>query len=405
MMITLQRQGKDAEFITGSVDSKQFSVAYNEEKYRKMAELQEKAEEATTMADLKAIVAEFKPLTEESYKDMAETKCSFIVVSLANNKFYLKYGGQVSSIPIPKPFVDRIIKSMEKDIEFMPLIKAWVRYIRKVPGRPAFTDAQATMFAAYIDADYVDNAEVAAKELKGLSHEVATEKSTTKQVAITKEGLLVCYKVSAEITKKFIKDLESPTGVKQVERFDYNVDEISGEKDFITPDSVEDRVFEPIQMHQSGDPFLCGDALGHIIRVGKVHALPDWKQVSTPAHKGLHVGGLRYIDGYRQRTDAVTHYVFVDPMDIHTIGSLGYGNDGAMTVRRYFVYGSFAGENRNIYHSSEYAKMTDEEWANVIKQVVEETQMSLKETQSLLVADKKTKDGTVPLATSQVFGQ
>jgi hypothetical protein len=63
-------------------------------------------------------------------------------------------------------------------------------------------------------------------------------------------------------------------------------------------------------------------------------------------------------------------------MDIHTVGGLGYGSDGAMTVKRYFVHGSFKGVNKSIYHSSEYAKLTDAEYEELVKKAVEQASVS-----------------------------
>jgi hypothetical protein len=122
-------------------------------------------------------------------------------------------------------------------------------------------------------------------------------------------------------------------------------------------------------MGQGGDEFWSGDKKGHHIRVGKVHFLDSWDQVSSPGRKGLHVGGLRYIQGY-QNEGTVTHNVFIDPMHIH---SFNLHADGAMTVKQYFVYSSFAGPNRGIYHSSTYAAMGDVEFRKLLTEVIEAT--------------------------------
>jgi hypothetical protein len=370
--------------ITGSVNGEQFGVSFDEQKYQMMLDLQTKSNKAQTVDELKAIIEEFKPLTEESYKELTESICPYIVVNKHTNQFFLKYGSTVSSHPLPRPFADRILKSVEKNVDIKPLIKCWVRFLRN----PNYSAHKASLFAAYIDADYTNDQKVA--ELvskKGLSEEVARARATTKQVAITQEGLLVVYKVSNEITKKFVKDSEADGGIKKVDRYDYEVDEFTGMKKYQEPEFVEDRVFEPPVMGQTGDAFSCGDYKGHIIRVGCRISLDNWGQVDTNDGRvgapGLHVGGLRYIQGY-QNDGTVTHNIFVDPMDIGAIVGLGYGNDGAMRVLRYFVHSSFAGVNKTIYHSSEYAAWTDAQYAEMVKEVVEKAKMKQAEAEQLL---------------------
>lgn len=124
-------------------------------------------------------------------------------------------------------------------------------------------------------------------------------------------------------------------------------------------------------MGQGGDEFNSGEKKGHFIRVGQKHWLDSWDQVSTPGRKGLHCGGLSYISGY-QTEGTVTHNIFVDPADIHTVAT---SSDGAMTVKAYFVFSSFAGPNKNIYHSSKYAELNDAEYQKLIQEVVEQAKM------------------------------
>jgi hypothetical protein len=409
MMIIVNRVG---DMITGSVNGKQFGVSFDEQKYQKMLELHDKANSVETMEELKALVEEFTPLTVESYKELVETATPYIVVNKHTNKFYLKYADKVSSKALPQIFVDKILKSVEKQIDVTPLIKCWVRFLRN----PNYTDKKAKKFAEYITATYTNDqmvAELTSKE--GLSNDVAKVRATTTQVAITQEGLLVCYKVSKEITKKFVKDEDADGGIKQKDRYDYEVDEFTGMKKYKEPEYVEDRVFEPACMGQGGDAFLCGEYKGHIIKVGQKISLETWDQVNTSDDqscvKGLHCGGLRYIQGY-QNDGSVTHNIFVDPMDIGAIVGLGYGNDGAMRVLRYFVHSSFAGVNKSIYHSSKYAAWTDAEYAKRVEEVVKATQMKqeelnalIDETKALSVASASSRGGQEAQTTAGVFGQ
>lgn len=411
MMIIVNRQG---DMITGSLNGKPFSVSYDEKKFGDMEALRDRADNANTMEEMSGIIQEFEPLTQESFKELVQTASPYVFVNKSTNKYYLMYGGKLSKHAFPQTLVKRILTSIEKGIDIAPLVKCWARFLRPIPGRPNYTPARGELFAQYISAQYTDDnkvSELTSKE--GLDIKVATAMATSDQVAITQEGLLVCYKVSKEITRKFVKNEEQDGGVKEVDRYDYEVDEFSGIKTYKEPAHVEDRVFEPPIMGQGGDAFLCDGVAGHVIRVGRKHELEKWEQVdcndSVAGRPGLHVGGLRYIQGY-QNYGTVTHNIFVDPSDIGAIVGLGYGNDGAMRVKRYFVHSSFAGVNKNIYHSSKYAELTDAEYAQIVKEAVEAAEMKKKEvmkelgeTEALTLINKTTQDGNIPSDTGNVL--
>jgi hypothetical protein len=134
------------------------------------------------------------------------------------------------------------------------------------------------------------------------------------------------------------------------------------------PAIVEDRLFEPAVMGSRGDAFYCGDTKGHFIRVGQRHALESWEQVNCNDEsfcvKGLHIGGLHYINGY----GGEIHNVFVDPMHI---GAVPNSTDGAIRCKEYFVHSSLAGVNGSMYHSSTYAELTEAEWEEMRKEALE----------------------------------
>lgn len=378
-MITVNRT---ETLISGSINGKPFSVTYDENKYKLMQELELKATQVATMDELKAIIDEFEPLTKESYKEIVETACPYLFVNKHTNKFYLKYNNVLSSKAIPQALVDRIMTSVEKGIDITPLVKCWVRFLRN----PNYTDNKASLFAQYINATYTDHNK--ANELartQGLSSEVATSIATTPQVAITLEGLIVGYKVSREVLHRY--ELNEDEEVVTKSRYKKTVDPDTGLVTYAEPEFVEERLFEPAIQGTSGDEFWCvgtdvnGNSYsktGHHIRVGASHYLNSWDQVncndSQSCVKGLHVGGLSYIHGY-QTEGTVTHNVLIDPMDIGAVCHINNG-DGAMRVKRYFVHSSFAGVNKNIYHSSKYAAMNDEEYKKLLEEVVNKTKMS-----------------------------
>ena len=363
--------------ITGFVNGKPYGIAFSEERYNAMKALEVKASQATSMDELSAIVEEFNPLTLEDYKELVEHAegGSYLFVKRSTGEIFLTINGVVSAIPLPQALVDRIIKSVEKKIDVLPLVKCWARFIRPVEGRPKYTAALGDLFARYIDADYL-NEEYAEELVKahGLTIEAARKRATTKQVSITQEGLLVGYKVSREVTTKFVLNEDEDVVTKS--RYTPTVDPDTGLVTYDTPKFVEERLFEPYIMGDGGDAFFSGDKLGHHIRVGEVHFLDSWDKVGNPGYKGLHFGGLRYIKGYQQE-GTVTHNIFVDPMDIYGIAGLGIGNDGACTTKRYFVHSSFAGVNKSIYHSSEYAKLTDSEYLDLFQAAVDQSRQKI----------------------------
>lgn len=382
-MITVNRT---ETLISGSLNGNPFSVTYDEKKYALMKEIEKKATSVDTVAEMLELIEEFTPLTKESYKEIIETASEFLFVNKHTNKYYLKYENVISSKEIPTILADKILYAAEKNIDITPIIKCWVRFLKNVN----FTDHKAVNFAKYIDAKYVDEAKLAELVNKeGLSLSVAREKATVNQVAITLEGLIVGYKVSREITTKFVLDDDEEVTTKS--RYTKSVDPDTGLVTYDTPEYVEERLFEPVCMGSRGDAFWCvGNDInskpyskeGHHIRVGASHFLDSWDKVdcndSVSCVPGLHVGGLSYIKGY-QHTDTVTHNVLIDPMDIGAVCDINGSFDGAMRVRRYFVHSSFAGVNKNIYHSSKYAAMNDEEYRDRVKEMVEKTKMKKEE--------------------------
>ena len=360
--------------ISGSYGDTPFSVNYDEVTYNKMVTLQSEAEEVTTMDEYNALMEEFAKLTVQDYKTTIETDCPWIHVNEATGQFFLTYGGVVSSIPMPQALVDRILASMDKEAEYLPLIKMWIRFLRNPILRKKMDNGNGENFADrffnFVNLEHVHpKLKKELMEDHGLSEEVAERRATMYQMKITKEGLLNGYKVSEEVLTKY--DTETGEEVDRYKRtFDPDTGEISGDG---FPEHVEDRLFQPAIMGNSGDAFYCegpnGYAKpGHFIKVGCTHRLPDWSYVNTNDErscvKGLHFGGLKYIAWY----SGEIHNIFVDPMHI---GAVPDDNDGAVRCLQYFVHSSLAGVNGSIYHSSTYAAKTDEEWEEMRKEAVE----------------------------------
>ena len=361
--------------ICGSYGDKPFTVDYSKDLYTQMQTLADKANEAVTIEDYNSLLEEFEPLTAVDYTKTIETKCEHIHINNGTGEFFLKHNGVVSSIPMPQALVDRIFESIDKDITFDPLIKMWTRWLRnpilKRKMKQGWGQDFCKRFFNFVNMKYVHpKHKEDLMENHGLSEEVAARRATMYQMKITQEGLLNGYKVSSEILHKF----NSETGEKEnryKRTFNIDTGEIEGEG---LPEHVEDRLFEPAMMGSGGDAFFCEGPNGyanpgHFIKVGCTHRLADWSQVNVndtiSCVKGLHVGGLIYINCY----SGEIHNIFVDPMHI---GAVPDDTDGAIRCKQYFVHSSLVGVNGSIYHSSSYAAMTDAEWDDMRAKAVQE---------------------------------
>tara|TARA_R100000963_G_C4644991_1_gene109054 strand:- start:1190 stop:2356 length:1167 start_codon:yes stop_codon:yes gene_type:complete len=360
--------------ICGSYGETPFAVEYTKEVYDIMQQHAVMAEQVETIEEYNKIIEDFAKLTIVDYTKTIGTKCQHIHVNTAG-EFFLKNNGVVSSIPMPQALVDRIFESIDKDLSFDPLVKMWTRWLRNPVLRRKMKQGHGqdfcNRFFNFVNMQYVHpKHKEDLMENHGLSEEAASKRATMYQMKITHEGLLNGYKVSREILHKF----NSETG-EQENRYKrtFNIDtgEIDGEG---LPEHVEDRLFEPAMMGSGGDAFYCEGPNGyanpgHFIKVGCTHRLDDWSKVNVndtiSCVKGLHVGGLIYINCY----SGEIHNIFVDPMHI---GAVPDDTDGAIRCKQYFVHSSLVGVNGSIYHSSTYAAMTDAEWDDMRAKAVEE---------------------------------
>lgn len=375
--------------IVGSIGEEPFSVTYNPIVYDKMIELAEVANKAETFDEYMEACKEFSTFSVEDYTLLIQSKHPDIYVSKKTGEFFLKHNNVISSIPMPKALVERIYESMDKGLDFSPLIKMWTRWLRNPILREKTKSGAGSRFSErmfnFINMKYVHPKLRDKFIADGFSEQVATEKSTMYQVKITNEGLINGYKVSREVLDKF--DTETGERVDRYKRT-FNPDTGEVESDGI-PTIVEDRLFQPAVMGTSGDAFYCEGSNGyakpgHFIKVGCVHRLQSWDQVNTNDRAscvpGLHVGGLMYIANY----SGEIHNVFIDPMHI---GAIPDDNTGAIRCLQYFVHSSLVGVNGSIYHSSKYAAMTDAEWDKMKEEAVklkgEEAQKKLDESNEL----------------------
>lgn len=376
--------------ICGSYGDTPFSVQYSPELYEKLNKLAELANDAATAEEYRKFLDEFGMGAQEDYTELIQDKCEFIYVNRATGEFFLKYDETVSTVPMPEALVERIYESIDKGIDFTPLVKMWTRWLRNPILRKKMKAGHGKDFSErffnFVNLQYVHP--ILYKkyvEEMGMADHIAYEKATVYQMKITKEGLLNGYKVSKEILHKY----DPETGEPQ-ERYKrtFNVDTGEIESEGL-PEFVEDRLFEPAVMGSGGDAFYCEGVNGygtpgHFIKVGCLHRLDSWDKVNTNDNQscvpGLHFGGLKYISGY----GGEIHNVFVDPMHI---GAVPDDSTGAIRCLQYFVHSSLAGVNGSIYHSSTYAAMTDAEWDTMREEAVNafrEEQIKLQQQQDEL---------------------
>ena len=349
------------ENISVSIGEDFYVIPHNAASMKRLSDLAAQANFAKTYEDYEIYVREITTLVEENGIDssaLIQSKCDHIVQDPLTKEFFLTYGDdKISTMPMPQSLVDRIMDSIDKNIDFLPVIKLWTRFLRNPLLKKKGADF-AERFADFVNMRYVHPANKAVYLEKGLAEDVAIELATVYQIKITNEGLLNGYKVSRELLHSF--DVETGEKVDRYKRtFNVDTGEIESEG---LPQYIEDRVFEPAVMGTGGDAFYCGDNKGHHIKVGETHSLESWDQVNTNDNAtcvpGLHIGGLRYIAWYAGEI----HNVFVDPMHI---GAIPDSSDGAIRCLQYFVHSSLAGVNGSMYHSSTYAAMTDEQWATL----------------------------------------
>jgi len=374
-MIITNRVGDN---IVVSCGDQEYNVMYSKKKFEKLLKISEESSTVKTMDELNALLEKVEKLCANDYQEKVEKYHPELTYQPVTKQYYLRLSDDIiSAVPLPEPLVWRIEQSLDKEISIDPIIKFWKRALRNDKSdNPDFM----RRLCEYINMTYVDPSKVSEYMEEGLSRDLAEEKATTYEVKITQEGLLACYKTSNEWLIKYEEDEDG--NIVQKKRYatkrTFNPDtgEIISEEDERDTIPAEDRVFEPYMMGQSGDAFYCEgpngySEPGHFIKIGCVHRLPDWSYVDRnddhPCVKGLHLGGLSYIAAW---SASDIHTCFVDPMHIGAIPD--YGGHKAIRVLEYFVYGSLVAVNHSIYHSSEYAKKTDEQWAEVTKKILEQ---------------------------------
>jgi hypothetical protein len=354
MLLTVNKLNK--ETITGVVGNDKYRIPYDEETYNELLELELLFEKAESVEEATAIIVYAMALTLQTTETVIASECPHLKYDSNNGNFYLHQNGQTSSIPVPKALANKIVESVEKDLPFEPLVKAWIWFLRN----PKFTLDKAHLFANYLLTTVVDDKEALKLQIEeGLSTEKANELATYNDIGITKNGLLVTYKYAQiqsdhDYTVEYSEDGEAKVNLK-----------------------AEEYQLIPPVMRTSGDAFYANELLGHNIKVGAIHRLPDWSYVNTNDQqscvKGLHLGGLRYIKGYGGSGNLLLN-CFVNPMHI---GAFDHDGRGAIRVLEYFVHSAQFAPNKQMYHESNYLSHTETEWAIMREEAIKKSEETI----------------------------
>lgn len=345
---------KIGDRLSGMIGEAKYNVPFTADLYAALQKAEEAFENAATLEEAQAVISEALPLVRVTVQEIVTTKCIYLVFNEKTNRYYLTNKGVVSKHPVPTKLVDWINESVEKEIDFMPVVKAWTRFLRN----PNFSTSKAERFAKYLTSTVVDEKErERLMKEEGVTYEVATKMATFRDVSLTRNGLISTYKYAQIKYHKF----DGATG-DVIDRYEKVYDEESGQVTVTLPEFAEDYYLIPPIMGEGGDPVAIDNGeLKHRIQVGSIHTL-KWDQVSSSddqMSRGLWIGGLSYIKAYASN-DRLLLNCFVDPANIGSF--YGNGNFDAMKVKEYFVHSAVFAPNKNLYRESDYEAHTQKEW-------------------------------------------
>lgn len=368
-------------FISGAYNGKNFRLPFDEKTYNVLKELQKKSENVNDPRKFADIVADFAHEVENfNYDAKLITLTDGIVFSNKTGKYHLVIDNQVyDTLNVPDTLVIIIKNNMDSNIDSTPIINLCLRFMLNINP----TQERFEMLAAYVTQTFTDEKEMERlMNEKGLSEEVAFELATYPDLQITQEGYLKTSKVVDEITTKWTIVLDTDGNPLKDEFGDiireevniyktsYKIDEETAEvtEEITYPEFLEDRKFTPA-IYKSGDLFYSGDEKGYKYQIGKRAWLESWDLVDTTDEikhqRGLHTGGLSYIQGYLTGNRVLLD-VFVCPSMIAKFTDEGLGE---LTAKEFFIYGSaMLGTNlRSMYHTSTYTNILREELVKELK--------------------------------------
>ncbi len=383
--------------IAGSVNNKPFNVPYSKELWDKLVDAEKEYQAASDVTAAKEVMKNFQKLVEgQTHEEAIQEVTPYIKFNPTKKTYHLHDPGEdkTSVIPLPEVLIDKMKYAHDEGLPVDPLVKFTIRTLRHRNLEKA-VDAEEfiRLMCSYAFRTFCSPQLMEHYTEEGYSEEAARELSTVYQTPITMEGLLSTKKVVSPLydRQRYKFEYDEDGNPQKVLRdgIQKELNEDTGEETIHDPEYAEDWVFEPAIMGDRYDPFYCGsddDAeLGHIMKVGKEMRLEKWSQVDwDPRHtavKGLHCGNQDYIDTY-ERDNNVTFDCLVDPSKVVVPYNT---SDGAIRCKEMMIIGikDRKIENKNLYHSSEYAALQDERWDEYRKEVLarydEEEKAFLKE--------------------------
>lgn len=356
--------------ITGQINGTPFNLPRTLETEERLLELQE----ASKTEDLATeVILEY--VKEVRSGEVAGSN-DYLVFKPVTGEYFLMFEGKRSKIAIPKVLVSFIEDSFSKDIDFTPVLKAWLRLL----DNPRYNSRMAEYFSNYLSTSFVDTEAVnELVESEDMDIAVATHICTYPDIAITQEGLLATYKVANIVTEEYVMEWDDEAGEtgefvktkksilkKTAPKLDTVTGQILEEGGFADPDFKEDYVFTPA-ICKNGDRFFSNNVLGYQYKVGQMQNLPEKATRNldnTFGGGGLYIGGLNYVENYKnQGTDVLT--CLVNPSDILSFQDSGQ----AIRVDALFVNNVW---NNNValkgkYHSSKYDVISTDRLEELLK--------------------------------------
>lgn len=396
--------------IVGSINGDDFSTPYTKDKWAKLTEAQSNFAKANSLEDAKNILKDVQPMVMKASKVVLEDFSDFLVYNKKFKTYHLRKDDKVSPIPLPENLVDKMKYVVDNELPVDPLVKFSIRALRN-PNVYNGSTSDAAYFL-HRATDYAFQTFVSPNLMKkfheeeGLSKEVAQEMSRVPQTPISMEGLMLTKKVVRPLYDKmrYRYELDEDGNPKKVlrDKGAKQIDPDTGKVSWKDPDFAEDLIMEPYVMRQRGDEFWSGvpnqegSSKGHIIRIGKIMMLESWDQVNMNPNatcvKGLHTGNYDYIHGF-EHSESLTLECLVDPYHIGTIPF--YDINGVMRVKQMQpnAVKDRSIDNKNVYMSSEYAKLTQSQWETDTEEVIEKLDGEVAEIKKA-IEEKKAKVNT-----------
>lgn len=341
-------------YISGCYGGKNFSIPFTKEKYDVLKAFEGYAKTAKTLEELKDYYTSVEEEIKVDYNSLMVASIDGLMYRKDTKTYHLVMGEGFSDLYLPEVLVNKVVDNYSRGIENTPIVNMFRRFIYN----PKPTQARLDMLANYVTQTWFDSEEAdRLMEEQGLSEEVAKVYATYNNIQITTEGYLRTYKVVDIIHNEKTSGNSTSLPMRDEKgRF------IKGAKAEEVKKFLEDIDFTPA-IYKYGDEFFSNGVLGYKYKIGELAALPDWSYTSLVDEsyhdKGLHNGGLLYIQGYlhgdRQLLD-----VFVCPSQIAKFTDHGLGE---MTCKEFYIYGAthMDGNMRSLYHTSNYCKIQSSE--------------------------------------------